>query len=85
MGGAGNRPGGVGGIGQGGTGRGEERRGRDGLGPVGLQFCLSPVRPVDRLTGLKARPDSSLRPNFYGPDGPTRPVGDPYLELEDTN
>ena len=56
--------------------RAEEEKGAGG--PVGLQiFLFGLAWPVDRSTGLKDRPNSSLRPNFSGPDGPTRPAGNP--------
>ena len=58
--------------GKGGTERGEVRGGRDGLGLVGLQIFLT--RPVDRSTGLKAGPDSGLRPNFYNGLARWRPL-----------
>ena len=43
-------------------------RGREGEGKGGLGLWS---------TCLNDRPDSSLRPNFSGPGGPTRLVGDP--------
>ena len=62
-------------------GSGSRKRGRARGGPLARPWAFkffrpSPAQPVDRSTGLKDRPDSGLRPNFSGPGGSARPVGD---------
>ena len=69
----------IGGEGRGNRGGGWNWEGEGRLGPVGraigfqIFFKPGPIQPVDWSTGLKDGPDSGLRPNFFGPDGPARP------------
>ena len=49
-------------------------------GPRALDLPRArPDQPIDQSTGSVARPGLGHGPYSSGPDGPARPVGDPYV------